>query len=260
MKVLTIFGTRPEIIRLSLVIPFLDSSCEHTVVHTGQNFDPKLGDVFFDQLRLRLPDRNLEIRGNAFGEQIAQLFQRSEEVFEQFKPDRLLLLGDTNSALISIVAARRGIPVYHMEAGNRCYDDRVPEEVNRRLIDHSSTILLPYTGRSKDNLVREGIDRERIFVTGNPIFEVLENYKEEIEACDAMNGHRLVAKGYFLATIHRSENVDDQGILRSIFEAFELISKEFFMLVLVRVHPRTAHKLSKFGVEVNDSNVRLLNA
>jgi UDP-N-acetylglucosamine 2-epimerase (non-hydrolysing) len=260
MKVLTVFGTRPEIIRLSLVSPLLDASCEHTVIHTGQNFDPKLGDVFFDQLRLRLPDRNLEIRGNAFGEQIGQLFQRSEEMFEQYKPDRLLLLGDTNSALTSIIAARRGIPVYHMEAGNRCYDDRVPEEVNRRMIDHSSTILLPYTERSKDNLVREGIERERIFVTGNPIFEVMERYKEEIENCDVMEANQVGAKGYFLATIHRSENVDDERIVRSIFKSFELISNEFGMQVLVSVHPRTAHKLSEFRVEVNDSKVRLLDA
>jgi UDP-N-acetylglucosamine 2-epimerase (non-hydrolysing) len=260
MKVLTVFGTRPEIIRLSLVIKLLDDSCEHSLVHTGQNFNENLSDVFFEELGVRKPDKNLEVRGNSFGEQASQLFGRSEQILDEFQPDRILLLGDTNSALISIVAARRGIPVFHMEAGNRCYDDRVPEEINRRIIDHSSTILMPYTERSKENLVREGIERERIFVTGNPIFEVLNHYEKQIEASDALRNNGVETSEYVLATIHRAENVDDANTIAEIFGSLEQISETFRKPVLVSVHPRTAQKLSNFGIEVRGDQVRLLDA
>ena len=260
MKVLTVFGTRPEIIRLSLISKLLDSSCDHAIVHTGQNFDPNLSDVFFDQLGLRAPDRNLEIKGDSFGSQLAELFSRADAIFDEFRPDRILVLGDTNSALISVVAARRGIPVFHLEAGNRCYDDRVPEEINRRVIDHCSSILLPYTYRSKDNLVREGIERERIFVTGNPIFEVLNHFGDAIEADNALTRHGLEPKGYFLATVHRAENVDQEESLRSIFDALAATAAEFQKPVVVSVHPRTASRISKFGIDFEHSNVRLLGA
>jgi UDP-N-acetylglucosamine 2-epimerase (non-hydrolysing) len=259
MKVLTVFGTRPEIIRLSLISKLLDRSCEHITVHTGQNYDRNLSDIFFADLGIRLPDHSLEIRGNTFGEQVAGLFERSESVFDEVRPDRLLILGDTNSALVSVIAARRRIPVFHMEAGNRCFDDRVPEEVNRRLIDHSSTILLPYTSRSKDNLVREGIERDRIFVTGNPIFEILEHYSDRIDATDALEKNNVLPGRYFLATVHRAENVDDEATLRSIFDALALVAEEFKKPLLVSVHPRTAAKLSVFGVDVKSSDVRLLD-
>jgi len=260
MKILTIFGTRPEIIRLSLIIKILDRSCEHFIVHTGQNFQENLSDVFFDELGIRAPDRNLEIRGSSFGEQAGDLFSKIETVFDEVQPDRILILGDTNSALSSIVAARRRIPVFHMEAGNRCFDDRVPEEVNRRIIDHSSTILLPYTSRSKENLVREGIERDRIFITGNPIFEVLESFKKEIDDSPMMLKLGISHQEYFLATIHRAENVDHKARLTSIFAAFDKIATEFKKPVLVSVHPRTADKLSTFGMSVDQQRVRLLNA
>ena len=260
MKILTAFGTRPEIIRLSLIVPLLDTSCDHILIHTGQNFNENLSDFFFDQFGLRQPDRNLGIRSDTFGGQAGQLFERSEQIFDEFAPDRVLLLGDTNSALMSVVAARRGIPVFHMEAGNRCYDDRVPEEINRRIVDHSSMILLPYTERSKENLVREGIERERIFITGNPIFEVLNHFGEQIEASDALDTNGVNPNEYFLATIHRAENVDVSDTLTEIFNAFVRIADDFDMPVLVSVHPRTSQKLSKFGIEIHDSRVRLLDA
>ena len=260
MRVLTVFGTRPEIIRLSLISKLLDRSCEHITVHTGQNFDPNLSDIFFDELGVRAPNRKLGVKGRSFGEQAAQLLERSERIFDEFEPDRILILGDTNSGLVSVVAARRRIPVDHMEAGNRCFDDRVPDEVNRRVIDHSSTILLPYTERSKENLLREGIECDRIFVTGNPIFEVLEHHRERIDAGGALEKHAVSPGEYFLTTLHRAENVDDGGTLRSIVDALHLIASEFGKPVLVSTHPRTAERLSAFGIEARDPNLRFLDA
>ncbi len=260
MRVLTILGTRPEIIRLSLIIKILDEQCEHRIVHTGQNFQDNLSRVFFDELDVRAPDVNLEIRGPNFGMQVGHLFERIEEEFDSFRPQKILILGDTNSALSAVVAARRQIPVYHMEAGNRCYDDRVPEEVNRRIIDHSSSVLLPYTERSKENLVREGIERERIFVTGNPIFEVLDHFETQIDQSLIHDSLNIAKNGYFLATVHRAENVDNDGRLRSIFEAFEAISREYQKPVLVSVHPRTAERLDSFRVKPDAEKVRLFDA
>src|SRR5687767_6882860 len=191
MKIMTIFGTRPEIIRLSLVMKVLDQHCEHVTVHTGQNYDESLSDIFIRELEVRTPDIHFGIKAKTFGDQIGMILSKTDEVLEQHRPDHVLILGDTNSALSAIPAARRQIPVFHMEAGNRCYDDRVPEEINRRIIDHSSTILLPYTERSKENLVAEGIPRERIFVTGNPINEVLNNFSDSIEASSVLNDNKV---------------------------------------------------------------------
>jgi UDP-N-acetylglucosamine 2-epimerase (non-hydrolysing) len=207
MKVVTVFGTRPEIIRLSEVVRRLDPFCDHRLVHTGQNYDPLLSDVFFSDLDSRQPDVHLGINAASFPEQAGQIIARVGETFERERPDRVLILGDTNSGLAARVAARMRIPVFHMEAGNRCYDDRVPEEVNRRVIDHASTILLPYTERSKENLVREGIERDRIFVTGNPIFEVMEAHRERIDASDVLPRLGLESSAYVLVTLHRAENV-----------------------------------------------------
>ena len=166
MKVMTIFGTRPEIIRLSLIIQRLDKFCDHVLVHTGQNYDKNLSDIFFQELDVRKPDFHLGIKAKGFSDQIGKIISLSGDLMEKNKPDRVLILGDTNSGLASIVAARMGIPVYHLEAGNRSFDNRVPEEINRRIIDHSSNILMPYTHRSKENLIREGIKRQNIFVIG----------------------------------------------------------------------------------------------
>jgi UDP-N-acetylglucosamine 2-epimerase (non-hydrolysing) len=257
MKVMTLFGTRPEIIRLSRVIERLDAFCEQVLVHTGQNYDPALSDVFFEELGVRRPDVHMGIVAGGFAEQAGLILQRSGEVLAAHRPDRLLILGDTNSGLAAIVAARLGIPVYHMEAGNRCYDDRVPEEINRRIIDHSSTVLMPYTHRSKDNLVREGIERERIFVTGNPIFEVLQAYAPAIERSDALERLGVRQGAYFLVTLHRAENVDAEPRLRRFFEALGAVAGEYGEPVLVSVHPRTAARVREFGLQAAD-RVRLL--
>ncbi|CAN5351672.1 UDP-N-acetylglucosamine 2-epimerase (non-hydrolyzing) [soil metagenome] len=259
MKILTIFGTRPEIIRLSLVMKVLDQHCEHITVHTGQNYDESLSDVFIRDLEIRTPDINLGIKSKTFGDQVGQILSKTDQLFESYKPDRVLILGDTNSALSAIPAARRQIPVFHMEAGNRCFDDRVPEEINRRIIDHSSTVLLPYTERSKENLVREGIETDRIFVTGNPIKEVLDTFADRIEASEAMKELGVKPFEYFLVTLHRAENVDIADRLSRIFEALGEVAAKFAKSVLVSVHPRTAEKLAAFGIKPG-SNIRLLRS
>jgi len=257
---MTIFGTRPEIIRLSLIMRLLDQHCEHITVHTGQNYDESLSDIFIRDLEVRTPDHHLGIKANSFGDQIGQILSKVDSLLESEKPDRLLLLGDTNSALTALVAARRGIPVFHMEAGNRCYDDRVPEEINRRVIDHSSTILMPYTERSKDNLVREGIERDRIYVTGNPIKEVLDTFSDQIERSEAMKSLSVKPFEYFLVTLHRAENVDDPTRLKRIFDGRDKGAKRIGKPVLVSVHPRTAERLDKSGIRPDATKIRLFKA
>lgn len=258
MKVMTIFGTRPEIIRLSLVMRMLDKFCEQITVHTGQNYDESLSDIFLRDLEVRTPDVHLGIRANAFGEQIGQILSGIDAAMDQHRPDRVLILGDTNSALTSIAAARRGIKVYHMEAGNRCYDDRVPEEVNRRIVDHSSHFLMPYTYRSKENLVREGIERDRIFVTGNPIGEVLTTYGPQIEASEVMTGLKVEPRSYFMVTMHRSENVDEPVRLNKLLAALAAIADKYEKPMLVSVHPRTRSKLDEFDLTPASGRVQLL--
>lgn len=256
---MTIFGTRPEIIRLSPILKILDQYCEHITVHTGQNYDESLSDIFIKDLEVRQPNVHLGIKSSSFGEQAGQILAKTDEVLERFKPDKILILGDTNSALSAIVAARRGIPVFHMEAGNRCFDNRVPEEVNRRIIDHSSTILLPYTERSKENLVDEGIERERIFVTGNPIKEVLDIFSDQIEASSALEKYEVNSFDYFLVTLHRSENVDKRERFSNILNAFSEVVEKFNKKMLISVHPRTAEKIEKFGLKVNSDKIKLLS-
>jgi UDP-N-acetylglucosamine 2-epimerase (non-hydrolysing) len=250
MKIVTLFGTRPEIIRLSAVIRVLDPLCTNLLVHTGQNYAPRLSDIFFHELGIRHPDVDLGIGATAgFAEQAAAIMVKSAEVFERERPDRLLILGDTNSGLAALVAARMGIPVYHMEAGNRCYDDRVPEEINRRIIDHSSSVLMPYTERSKENLVREGIERERIFVTGNPIYEVIQRYGNQIDATDVLARLGVKAGEYLLVTLHRAENVDEPERLRGLLDALSDAGRRLDVPVLISVHPRTADRMRDFGIE-----------
>lgn len=245
MKIMTVIGTRPEIIRLSRVIPVLDQFCQHIVVHTGQNYEPGLNDVFFSDLRLRPPDYFLECAAETSIQQIAAILSSCEKVILKEKPDRLLILGDTNSALAGIAAKKLGIPVFHMEAGNRCYDDRVPEEVNRRLVDHCSDILLPYTERSRMNLVKEGIASHKIFVTGNPIYEVLEYYSDQIESSQSLVKTGVEPGEYFLATLHRAENVDVPERLNQFMEAFQLLHLEYELPVIISLHPRTRSRLDK---------------
>jgi len=255
---MTIFGTRPEIIRLSGILKILDQHCEHVTVHTGQNYVESLSDIFINELQVRKPDVHLGIRASSFGEQAGQIIWKTDEVMEAEKPDRVLILGDTNSALSAIAAARRGIPVFHMEAGNRCFDDRVPEEINRRIIDHSSTILMPYSERSRANLLAEGIDKERIYVTGNPILEVLSTCKNGVETSDALTNFKVSQHGYFMVTLHRAENTSGRERLSSIFEGLLLIAERFDKKVLVSVHPRTAERIREFELKIDEERIKLL--
>ena len=248
MKVMTVLGTRPEIIRLSRLIPKLDAVCDHVLVHTGQNFDPSLSDVFFHELGVRAPDRALGVRADSFGEQAGQILAGVEAAIREDRPDRLLILGDTNSGLSAVVAKRLGIPVFHMEAGNRCFDDRVPEEVNRRIIDHSSDVLLPYTERSRANLLREGIASQRVIVTGNPIYEVLRHYERCIDASDVHARLGLETGAYFLVTAHRAENVDVPDRLRQLAEALRRVREDHGVPMVVSMHPRTRSRIDAFGM------------
>jgi UDP-N-acetylglucosamine 2-epimerase (non-hydrolysing) len=258
MKILTILGTRPEIIRLSLLIAKLDRLCKHVLVHTGQNFDPGLSDIFFEQLGVRPPDHSLNVGGQTAGEQIGKVISTAEQVLLGEKPDRLLILGDTNSALSAISAKRLGIPVYHMEAGNRCYDDRVPEEVNRRIIDHSSDVLMPYTERSRANLLREGISGERIYVTGNPIYEVIRRFEPQIRQSTILKDLGLNEGKYFLVTMHRAENVDIEQRLRGLTTAIDHLQRSYGLPVIISTHPHTKLRMQAFGVGVQNAEVRFL--
>ncbi len=244
MKVLTILGTRPEFIRLCLIIEKLDKLSDQIIVHTGQNYDPNLNDVFFKQLGLREPDYYLGATGT-FSEQIGKILVELEKLIEKEKPDIFLVLGDTNSSMGAIVAKRLGVPVFHMEAGNRCYDDRVPEEVNRRIIDHSSDVLMPYTERSRANLLKEGIPGERIYVTGNPIKEVLDHFSPQIDDSSILADLGVEEKNYFLVTLHRQENVDVESRLRQFVQALNDLTESYHKPVIWSVHPRTRKRLDE---------------
>ncbi len=259
MKIMTVLGTRPEIIRLSRVIEKLDKLCKHVLVHTGQNFDPSLSNIFFKELKVRKPDHYLGIKGDTFGRQVGKLLEKTDEILAKEKPDRLLILGDTVSSLSAILAKRRGIPVFHMEAGNRCYDDRVPEEVNRRVIDHCSDILMPYTERSRQNLLKEGIDGQRIFVTGNPILEVINHYDSEIMKSQIHNQLGLKKKKYFLITLHRAENVNLKPRLIKILAALDCIQKKYKLPLILSLHPHTRQKMAQFVIKLSNPDFRFID-
>lgn len=251
-KIMTVCGTRPELIRLSRIIPKLDELCEHIFVWTGQNFDPKLSDIFFTELRLRKPDRTFyeEMYDNFH----SQLFAEMPCILEQEKPDKVLVLGDTHSALAAVCAERAGIPVYHMEAGNRCYDRKVPEELNRRIIDHTATYNLPYTPRARENLLREGLDPKFIFECGNPIKEVMQGVHPAPEVFEQYGIEKV--EPYCLCTFHRAECVDNESNLMSILEGLDKIAQE--IKILVSVHPRTRSKLEKLGTRVSLLNKNIV--
>jgi UDP-N-acetylglucosamine 2-epimerase (non-hydrolysing) len=251
-KILTILGTRPEIIRLSRIIPKLDQLCDHRILHTGQNYDPTLNDIFFNDLGLRKPDVILDSKGTT-AEQIGKMFIGVERYLQEFNPDKVLILGDTNSGLAAIICERLGIPVYHMEAGNRCYDLKVPEEKNRKIIDAVSSINLPYTELSRQNLLREGAANNKVFITGNPIKEVIDFYTDKIDSSAILKTLNLEQNNYIIATAHRAENVDVDDRLINIFKSFEEISKEH--KIVFSCHPRTRQKLEKFNILVNNPNI-----
>ena len=256
-KIITILGTRPEIIRLSEIIPKLDKYMKNIIVHTGQNFDYNLDKAFFKNFKLRKPNYFLEAKGN-FAEQIAIILKKLYPIILREKPDRFLVLGDTNSSLGAIVAKRLGVPVFHMEAGNRQYDDVVPEEVNRRIIDNCSDILLPYTQRSCENLVAEGIPRKNIFITGNPIFEVIKSNIKDISNSQILKNLNIKKKKFFLITLHRQENVDDYKRLKFILNTFKKIGEIFKMPLIWPMHPRTKKNIKKLKLKIN-KNLQILN-
>ena len=258
MKIATVLGTRPEIIRLSLIVAALDRHVDHVLIHTGQNFDERLSDLFFRELCVRAPDRHLGVTAPTFGAQAAQIFERIEKIFVADRPDRLLILGDTNSALAAVIAKRLGIPVFHMEAGNRCWDDRVPEEVNRRIVDHSSDVLMPNTERSRDNLLREGIPSRRIFVTGNPIGEIIHGRRDAIDSSPILADLGLAPDGYFLVTLHRAENTDVPARVEVFLEALAAVAAEYGKPVIVSTHPRLRSRLEGRPAE-SRSDLRFLS-
>jgi UDP-N-acetylglucosamine 2-epimerase len=253
MKVVTIVGTRPEIIRLSRIIPGLDRSLDHVLVHTGQNYDYELNDVFFKELRIRKPDRYLNADTRSFGKMIGDTIAKSEDLLRKEKPDAVLILGDTNSSLAAIVAKRLRIPVYHMEAGNRCFDFNVPEEINRRIVDHISDFNLVYSERARQNLLAEGIPPRRIYLTGSPLAEVLDYYQEKIERSFILKNLHLEGNNYFLASMHREENVDNPKRLAEIIAILNRLIRTYGIPVIFSTHPRTANRLKnqKFKTHKN---------
>ncbi len=251
MKVATILGTRPELIRLSEIIKKLDQFTDHVFIHTGQNFDYELNEVFFKELGIRKPDYVLKSQADTLFQQISVILSKTEEILRKEKPDTILILGDTNSGLAAFVAKRMHIPVFHMEAGNRCYSDKTPEEINRRIIDSCSDILLPYTQRSREQLLAEGYHPGKIFVTGNPIVEILRKNKEKIEASKILEELAVQKDGYILVTMHREENVDDPAVLSALCETLAEISKKY--KVIVSTHPRTMKKLDEDILKGNNN-------
>jgi UDP-N-acetylglucosamine 2-epimerase (non-hydrolysing) len=243
LKVVTIVGTRPEIIRLSRLIPKLDEYTHHILVHTGQNSDPKLNEVFFEDLELRQPDYFLNVDTSSMGSVMGDVLKKSEEIFLKEKPDAVMILGDTNSSIAAIVAERMHIPVYHMEAGNRSFDNNVPEELNRKMVDHVASFNLPYNDYSMRNLLAEGIHPRFIQKTGSPIREIYEHYKDKIAASTAVEDLNLTPGGYFLVSVHRQENVDLPERLEKVLDCLVAVREKWGMPVMVSTHPRTRVRL-----------------
>ncbi len=248
-KVVTIVGTRPEVIRLSRVIDRLDRTADHVLVHTGQNRDYHLNGVFFDELGLRHPDHDLGIRTDSIGTMLADVLVRTETVLQQERPDAVLILGDTNSSIAAVIARRMHIPVYHMEAGNRCFDLNVPEETNRRLVDHVSDFNLVYTEHARRNLIAEGLHPRRVHLTGSPMREVLQHYRDRIDASPVLGRLGLVAGRYFVVSAHRAENVDDPQRLTDLLNCLDTVHRTWGLPLLVSTHPRTRARLG--GREVD---------
>ena len=251
LKVMTIVGTRPEIIRLSRVIDRLDRHCEHVLVHTGQNYDYELNGVFFSDLGIRKPDHFMEAAGATAAETIGQIIMATDRVLETHRPDALLLLGDTNSSLAAIAAKRRKVPIFHMEAGNRCFDFRVPEEINRRIVDHTSDINLTYSEIAREYLLREGLPPDQVIKTGSPMREVIEHYREGIEASDVLPRLGLQEGQYFLVSSHREENVDSPENLARLFTVLNALAERHDAPVVVSTHPRTRKRMEALGLEAH---------
>ncbi len=256
LKVMTILGTRPEIIRLSRVIARLDDFIDHVIVHTGQNWDYELNEVFFEDLDVRKPDHFLGTGGGTLGETLGKILSESEKVLASERPDAVLVLGDTNSAISAIMARRMKIPVYHMEAGNRSFDRNVPEETNRKLVDHIADFNLVYTEHARRHLLSEGIQHRRIYLTGSPMREVLDHYRERIEASDVLPRLGLNDRGYFIVSLHREENVDSTARLSALVDALNRIAEHYDMPIIVSTHPRTRKRLDVLSGAALDDRVQ----
>ncbi|MGH8865217.1 MAG: non-hydrolyzing UDP-N-acetylglucosamine 2-epimerase [Burkholderiales bacterium] len=251
LKVMTLVGTRPEIIRLSRVIDKLDQHCEHVLVHTGQNYDYELNEVFFSELGIRKPDAFLEAAGATAAETIGQVIMAADRVLQEHEPEALLLLGDTNSCLAAIAAKRRKIPIFHMEAGNRCFDFRVPEEINRRIVDHTSDINLTYSEIAREYLLREGLPPDQVIKTGSPMREVIEYYRAGVEASNVLSRLGLTEQQYFLVSSHREENVDSPQNLQRLFDVLNALAQQYGHPVIVSTHPRTRKRMDAMGLSAH---------
>lgn len=256
LKVMTILGTRPEIIRLSRVMARLDAMCDHCLVHTGQNWDFELNEVFFEDLGVRKPDHFLGTGGGSLGETLGKILIETERVLKAERPDAVLVLGDTNSAISAIMARRMKVPVYHMEAGNRSYDRNVPEETNRKLVDHISDFNLVYTEHARRHLLSEGVHHRRIYLTGSPMREVLDHYRDRITASDVLARLGLAPQGYFIVSLHREENVDSSPRLRALVGALNRLARDHDKPVIVSTHPRTRKRLDAMGGADLDARVQ----
>ncbi|MDP6044914.1 MAG: UDP-N-acetylglucosamine 2-epimerase (non-hydrolyzing) [Phycisphaerae bacterium] len=257
-KVLTIVGTRPEVIKLSRVIPQLELHFDHVLAHTGQNYDYELNEIFFDELGIRKPDHFLEAAGETTAQTIANVIVSSDKLMEQIEPDALLLLGDTDSCLSAISAKRRKIPIFHMEAGNRCFDARVPEEINRKIVDHISDINMPYTEHARRYLLDEGVRPETIVKTGSPMREVLAHYQSRIDESDILGRLGLDAGKYFVVSCHRQENVDSPENFADFLKSLDAIAEKWGRDIIVSTHPRTRKKLEELGGPASHKLVRFL--
>jgi len=257
LKVCTVVGTRPEIIRLSRVMAVLDEYCEHIIVHTGQNYDYELNQIFFDDLELRMPDHFLDAAGTNGAETIGNVIIAVDKMLAKETPDAMLVLGDTNSCMAAIPAKRRKIPIFHMEAGNRCFDMRVPEEINRKIVDHTADINLTYSSIAREYLLREGLSPDMIIKTGSPMFEVLRHYREKIDASDILSKLDLKSGQYFLVSAHREENIDSVLNFGNLVDTLNSIAEVYDLPIIVSTHPRTQKKIDAFGSAFNHK-VRLL--
>ncbi|OIQ25320.1 non-hydrolyzing UDP-N-acetylglucosamine 2-epimerase [uncultured Vibrio sp.] len=249
LKVVTVVGTRPEIIRLSRVIAKLDIHCDHQLIHTGQNYDFELNQIFFDDLGIRSPDHFLECAGTTAAETMAQVISKSDQLFDSLKPDAVLILGDTNSALSSISAKRKKVPIFHMEAGNRCFDLRVPEEINRKIVDHISDVNMPYSDIAREYLLREGLSPDLIVKTGSPMDEVLIHYEEKIAQSDVLERLELNSESYFLVSVHREENVDSERNINNYVLTLNTIAEKYGFPIIVSTHPRTRKKIELLNLQ-----------
>lgn len=258
LKVMTIVGTRPEIIRLSRVMVLLDQYVHHIVVHTGQNYDYELNEIFFQDLELRKPDYFLDVDTGSLGTVLGETLIKIEEVLHCERPDAVLILGDTNSSIAGIMAKRLKIPIYHMEAGNRCFDQNVPEEINRRIIDHIADFNLVYTEHARRHLLDEGLPHRRIYLTGSPMYEVLTHYRQNIESSTVLKDLGLADQGYFLVSVHREENVDDPEHLQTILALLDSLTERYDLPVIVSTHPRTRKRLELTRKKQMDERIRFL--